>query len=203
MIRDRIAVPAAFCAIVMAGASPSRAVDAGATDRPATVATIDGRSIAVLDGDSLMVDGVEWRLMGYDAPEIDRAVCEGERRTGIHAREHLARLLSDAARAAAPLALTDSGERDRYRRPLARLVIAGRDVADLMVESLHGRPYNGGRRKGWCSRDSRDDLIPGPPPCHPSNAKRPRRAIPGDSAAGAGVRSVTPDLVGTADGDVA
>lgn len=139
---------------------------AGATD-PATVpaiATIDGRAVGVVDGDSVAVDGAEWRLMGFDAPEIERARCESERRLALLAKTRLETLLRDAVARQLPVALTDSGQRDRYKRPLGTLEIGGRNVRDILVEELLARPYNGGPRKGWCTRDSRDDLIPGPLP---------------------------------------
>ncbi len=60
--------------------------------------------------------------------------------------------------------LRDSGEVDRYKRPLGDLTIAGVNVRDTLVQEGLARPYNGGPKKGWCTRDSRDDLIPGPPP---------------------------------------
>jgi len=127
--------------------------------------TLDGKALdaallAVVDGDSVTVDGREWRLMGYDTPEIERAKCEGERRVGVLAKRRLEQLVGGAQR----IALVNSGERDRHKRPLGRMAVDGRDVGDILVEELYARPYNGGPRRGWCSRDSRDDLIPGPQP---------------------------------------
>ena len=120
--------------------------------------------IEVVDGDSIAVDGVEWRLIGFDTPEIGRAQCEGERRTGLLAKRRLRQMLDEARAAGTAITVEDSGERDRYKRPLGTLRIAGRDVGEQLVAELYARPYNGGRKKGWCSRDSRDDLIPGPRP---------------------------------------
>lgn len=116
--------------------------------------------IGVVDGDSITVDGVEWRLMGFDTPEIGKAQCEGERRVGLLAKRRLEALLT-AAKSAETV---DSGRQDRYRRPLGDLILDGANVRETLIAELYARPYNGGRKKGWCSRDSRDDLIPGPPP---------------------------------------
>ena len=123
---------------------------------------VDGQpaELEVVDGDSVRVGGQEWRVIGYDTAEIERAACEGERRLGLIARRRLGQLIGGAQR----VALTGSGERDRHRRPLGRLLIDGRDAGDIMVAEDLARPYNGGRKKGWCSRDSRDDLVPGPQP---------------------------------------
>jgi endonuclease YncB( thermonuclease family) len=125
---------------------------------PAAVAA-DDRPAAV-DGDSILVGGVEWRLMGFDTPEIARAWCEAERRLGLLAKVRLAALIAAAGR----IETRDSGARDRYRRPLGDLILDGANVRDAMIGEGYARPYNGGRRKGWCSRDSRDDLVPGLPP---------------------------------------
>ena len=48
-------------------------------------------------------------------------------------------------------------------------------VGDTLISEGMARPYNGGRRKGWCSRDSRDDLIPGSPPSAPRRPRMVRR----------------------------
>lgn len=131
-----------------------------ATAEPPPEAQRPPAVLSALDGDSILVDGVEWRLLGLDAPEIDRARCEGERRTGILAKRRLQALITSGQ----PLRLRDSGRRDKYKRPLGDLWIGDRLARDILIAELYARPYNGGRKKGWCSRDSRDDLIPGPPP---------------------------------------
>ena len=87
----RIAFLAVAAALVALQATTAHAVDGTVAPEPAAI--IDGRAVAVLDGDSLLVDGAEWRLIGYDAPEVERATCEGERRTGIHARDKEQRMV--------------------------------------------------------------------------------------------------------------
>jgi len=117
--------------------------------------------IEVVDGDTILVDGVSWRLLGFDTPEIEHAWCEGERRLGILAKQRLEMLVRERAPA-----LVDSGRTDRHRRVLGTLTLDGRDVAEIMIAEGYARPYAGARRKGWCSRDSRDDMIPAPRPAH-------------------------------------
>lgn len=127
---------------------------------PARADPVDKASIAVVDGDSITVSGQEWRLRGFDAAETTRAACEAERRLGLLTQRRLEQLLAAAVR----VELEGGTEHDRYRRPLGDLVLDGRNVRDTLIAEGWARPYNGGPRKGWCSRDSRDDLIPGPPP---------------------------------------
>lgn len=118
---------------------------------------VDPRRLEVVDGDTVLIDRVPWRLTGFDTPEIDHAWCESERRLGVLAKARLEALV----RSGAALEATDSGRRDRYKRVLGSLTIGGRDVGATLVAEGYARPYAGGRRKGWCSRDSRDDLVPG------------------------------------------
>lgn len=87
------------------------------------------RDITVVDGDSVQIGGQEWRLIGFDTPETGRAQCEGERRAGLFAQRRLEQLLASGAR----LQMEDSGQRDRYRRPLGVLRVDGRDVREIMI----------------------------------------------------------------------
>ncbi len=146
---------------LLAVAGPAHA-EPGET--PAPLAVIDGRAWSVVDGDSLLVDGQEWRLVGYDTPETERAACEAERRLGLIAKARLEVMIREAVAGGLRIELAATGERDRYRRPLGVLRIDGGDVGQQMIQEMLARPYLGGRKRGWCSRDSRDDLVPGVPP---------------------------------------
>lgn len=39
---------------------------------------------------------------------------------------------------------------DRYGRTLARMMLDGLDVAELLIAENLARKYAGGRRQGWC-----------------------------------------------------
>lgn len=118
--------------------------------------------IVVEDGDTVRVGEEVVRLRGFDAPEVEHARCEAERRLGLMAKARIEALICAAS--AAEIDRGPAPERDRHKRSLARLMLDGRDVAEVMIAEQWARPYNGSIRKGWCSRDSRDDLIPGPQP---------------------------------------
>ena len=60
--------------------------------------SINRENLAVIDGDSVLIDGREWRLLGFDAPEFVEAKCEGEHRAGIFARRRLVELIAAARR---------------------------------------------------------------------------------------------------------
>lgn len=40
--------------------------------------------------------------------------------------------------------------RDRYDRGLGRLYIGGANVGEILTAEKLARPYDGGRRAGWC-----------------------------------------------------
>lgn len=152
LYKIRAALYKVCLATVLAGA-PS----AASAEPPGVV---DRARVVVVDGDSVTLDGQEWRLMGFDTPEIEKAGCEGERRLALAAK----RRLEDMIAAAREIRLDGGEERDRYKRPLGDLVLDGVNVREAMISEGWARPYNGGRRKGWCSRDSIDTLVPGDPP---------------------------------------
>ncbi len=121
---------------------------------------VGAQPIVAIDGDTVEQAGVVWRLIGIDTPETSYARCEGERRTGILAQRRLEEMI---ARGSA-VSLHGDGKVDKYKRRLGRLTIDGVDASEALIAEGYGRAYNGSVKKGWCSRDSRDDLIPGPAP---------------------------------------
>jgi endonuclease YncB( thermonuclease family) len=170
------AVHAALAVVVsmaLVTAAQARSAKKQETAQPAA-ATVAKRELLavkpeVVDGDSIMIGGVEWRLVGFDTPEINSALCEGERRAGLFAK----RRLEEIVRAGRHLETATDGALDRYKRPLGDLIVDGRNVRDIMLEEGFARPYNGGRKKGWCSRDSIDTLIPGLPPARDRKKELP------------------------------
>lgn len=105
---------------------------------------------SVVDGDTVRVycpgQGSDTaRLMGFDAPEVFSPGCAGELWAGTRATWALQRQVWLADK----VALAFRG-RDRYDRRLAVLRVDGTNVARLMIEAGHARPYSGGRRRSWC-----------------------------------------------------
>ena len=115
--------------------------------------TPSSAGISVIDGDSVRINGENTRLMGFDTPETFRPKCALELELGRRATENLKRLLRDAQTVAVDYKLKRDGtwSRDKYRRPLAKLFIDDRDVANLQISAGLARAYNGrGKRLGWC-----------------------------------------------------
>lgn len=100
----------------------------------------------VIDGDTLEAQGVRYRVVGVDAPEIGRAKCPLEKAAGLSAKAHAERMIGRAKRVVA----TDEG-RDRYGRTLAHVRVDGVDLGDALVASGHARRWTPpGPRPTWC-----------------------------------------------------
>lgn len=104
----------------------------------------------VYDGDTVVLQfegsRERVRLLGFDTPEIgEGARCPAEQVAAKRARDRL----RDLVRAAGELRFCFDG-RDRYGRPLAVLLLDGRDVGPLLIAEGLARPYAGGARADWC-----------------------------------------------------
>lgn len=102
--------------------------------------------LKVVDGDTVTLRGQSIRLVGFDTPETYRAQCVSERSLGDAATDRLRDLLARASSAE----LVYLPRRDQYERDLARLMLDGRDVADIMVGEGLARRYSDGQRRSWC-----------------------------------------------------
>ncbi|MGL5735122.1 MAG: thermonuclease family protein [Beijerinckiaceae bacterium] len=108
----------------------------------------------VIDGDTVEARVQVWlgqdvvtrvRLRGIDAPEIAGA-CGEERQRALAARDRLAALTAQG-----PLTLTDIGRDKYFGRVVARLMNRqGGDLGRMLLREGLARPYQGGRRDGWC-----------------------------------------------------
>jgi endonuclease YncB( thermonuclease family) len=114
-------------------------------------------AVRVIDGDTFEARIRIWfgqeittlvRIRGIDAPEL-KARCGEEKRGAEAARDALSRLLTQGRPSIADVAL------DKYAgRILASVLVAAssesRDVAADMIAAGLARPYDGGKRAGWC-----------------------------------------------------
>ena len=102
--------------------------------------------LTVVDGDTVTLRGQSIRLVGFDTPETYKAQCAAERNLAHAATDKLRDLLAQASSAQ----LVYLPRRDQYGRDLARLMLDGRDVADIMIAEGLARRYSGGQRRSWC-----------------------------------------------------
>ncbi len=112
--------------------------------------------VRVIDGDTLVVRAHIWlgqrletrvRLDGLDTPEL-RGKCDRERELARAARDWVAARLTETG---ANLTLTDIAYGKYAGRVLATVRLGdGANLAQALIKAGYARPYQGGRRGGWC-----------------------------------------------------
>lgn len=109
--------------------------------------------LSVYDGDTFTARAHIWpghyvetsvRVLGIDTPEI-RGKCQREIDLAIKARNRARELLGTSAQ-------LRQIEPDKYGGRVDAYVTLGdgRDLAEVLISETLGRPYDGGKRKGWC-----------------------------------------------------
>ncbi len=115
---------------------------------------VQGHVIQITDGDTFTVRLRIWigqdmethvRLAGIDAPEI-HGKCEKERKLAKAAHSELERLLQKGE-----VVLTDIRLEKYAGRVLASAATPdGIRISEHLIGKGLARPYNGGKRDGWC-----------------------------------------------------
>lgn len=133
---------------------PAIAADQGADfffgSIASTVQVGECRVSRIVDGDTVGLTcsgagSVRGRLVGFDAPELFSPKCPSELVAAAQAKWALRAELWGAH----ALRIVPHGH-DRYDRLLVAIYADGRNVSDAMISGGYGRPYDGGRRGGWC-----------------------------------------------------
>ena len=112
-------------------------------------------SLLALDGDTVKCDGKSLRDMGdgapfvsgYDTPEIGKnADCQNEESLGQFAKRRMADLLMTPG-----LTIEDSGEIDRFDRPLVVLRLPdGRTIGRVLLDEGLAVEWRPGGDFDWC-----------------------------------------------------
>ena len=108
---------------------------------------------SVYDGDTIKVQAAHWpghtwtgsvRVLGVDTPEI-RGKCPEEKHAAILAREFVKIVAGNHV-------ILHNIKLGKFAgRVLASVQVeTGEDLAGLLIEKGHARPYDGGARQGWC-----------------------------------------------------
>jgi len=100
--------------------------------------TLEGKSVKVVDGDSLEIDGVRIRLKGIDAPEYLQYCFDENKKKyecGKMSREYLEELTQSED------FYCKSNEKDKYKRELSVCYAEGKDINELMIKQGWAIPY--------------------------------------------------------------
>lgn len=108
---------------------------------------VSSGKIQVIDGDTISIDHIRHRLVGYDTPETFQARCEEERSRGLLATVRLQHLIFEGG----GLTLRSQKRTDKYGRMLSVAEVNGAGVAETLISEGLARPYNGGKRGSWCA----------------------------------------------------
>ncbi|MCU7877149.1 MAG: thermonuclease family protein [Candidatus Thiodiazotropha sp. (ex Lucinoma borealis)] len=110
--------------------------------------------VSVYDADTFRVNIQGWppvvghnvpiRVSGIDAPEV-RARCHQEKVLALLARAQTRNLLINAKQ----IELREI-RRGKYFRLLADVWVDGRRLSQQLITAGLARPYDGGKREGWC-----------------------------------------------------
>jgi len=100
-----------------------------------------------IDGDTYVCRGERIRVENIDAPEL-HARCAAELDAALAARLFAQHALDGAL--AIEIRVHTKRPRDRYGRALARVLVDGDDLGELMIEAGLARSYHGERRRSWC-----------------------------------------------------
>jgi len=107
------------------------------------------KSVSIVDGDTLKVDGVNVRISNLDTPERgSRAECDAERFLAVQASIAAETLI------VAGVTIWPEGRADKYDRPLVRVSVNGVDWAEKMISASLAVPWEG-RQHDWCGSNDR------------------------------------------------
>ena len=112
----------------------------------------------IYDGDTFFVNIPSWpaivgdrigvRIAGIDTPELKDADPQIQKKA-FKVRQRVETLLKSPWRGHAPDVRLRDIQRDKYFRLVARVLVNGRDLGELLIEEKLARPYDGGTKEDW------------------------------------------------------
>lgn len=113
-------------------------------DEVRSIYDADTFRVTINDWPDIIGKSMSIRVLGVDAPEM-RGKCQSEKLAARRAKQHTVELL----RSAKVIELTNM-KRGKYFRILANVMIDGKSLATSLINNGLARPYDGGKRGGWC-----------------------------------------------------
>ena len=100
----------------------------------------------LVDGDTIWLKGVKYRLEGFDTPEPTTNLCGGdfERQLAAKASARLLHILNSY-----DWTIEASGKTGGFGRALATIRVGGQDVGDVLISERLARRWPDGE-KWWC-----------------------------------------------------
>lgn len=138
--------------IALIGTAAAASAEVAATYQWQVLEVTDGDTIKVtIPGLPAELNPIGVRLRGINTPETgSRAACTSEKVRGERAKAEAKRLVATALKAGQPIEFQEV-KWDKYGgRVDARVLLGGRDLARTLILMGLGRPYDGGKRAGWC-----------------------------------------------------
>ena len=98
----------------------------------------------IVDGDTGWENGVKWRALNVDTPEISHPECAAEKQIGLKARDRLRQLMAGGYQ------IEWTGKKGYYGRDLAKVILDdGRDAGQVLIKEGLSQPWpNHGNP--WC-----------------------------------------------------
>lgn len=104
------------------------------------------RHTCVVDGDTLWLEGMKFRVADIDTPEIGRPKCEAERRLGVRATDRFIELLNAGP---VTIASINGPDEDRFGRKLRVFLLGDRSIGQILVREGLAREWTG-KQLPWC-----------------------------------------------------
>lgn len=105
----------------------------------------DRRGTCVVDGDTLDIAGIRYRIADIDTPEVHSPACPAEKQLADRATLRLLELVN-----AGPFELLPvDRDEDRYGRKLRILAREGRSLGDTLIAERLAHVWDG-RKHPWC-----------------------------------------------------
>lgn len=114
-----------------------------------SIARAEPGACLAIDGDTYLCRGERIRVENIDTPEM-HARCESELDAARAARLFAQAALDGALQI--EIKVYEKRPRDRYGRTLARVLVDGDDLGEIMIAAKLARPYHGERRLSWCDQ---------------------------------------------------